>query len=103
MSGTLFLDYASLAALALLTLALLLAVLQIVRGETLPDRVLGLDLLTMLGAGYIGVIAVRTGILLYVDIAIALALAGFLATLAFARYVQHRGERNGSRIEGEGR
>lgn len=102
MTGAVFLDYASLIALALLTLALLLAVVRIVRGDTLPDRALGLDVLTTLGVGYIGVIAVRSGILLYVDIAIALALVGFLATVAFARYVHYRGERGESNPPGDG-
>jgi multicomponent Na+:H+ antiporter subunit F len=93
MTGTQFLDYATLIALALLTIALLLAVARIVRGTSLPDRVLGLDTLTTLGTGYIGVVAVRTGIMLYVDIAIALGLVGFLSTIAFARYVQYRGQK----------
>jgi multicomponent Na+:H+ antiporter subunit F len=93
MTSLQFLDYATLVALALLTIALLLAVVRIVRGSSLPDRVLGLDTLTTLGTGYIGVVAVRTGIMLYVDIAIALGLVGFLATIAFARYVHYRGEK----------
>ena len=95
MTGELFLDYATLVALALLTVALLLCVVRIVTGRTLPDRILGLDTLTTLGTGYIGVIAVRTGIMLYVDIAIALGLVGFLATVAFARFVLSRGPDGG--------
>lgn len=93
MSGAAFLDYATLGALALLTLALLVATVRIVRGPTLPDRVLGLDLLTTLATGYIGVMAVRTGFMLYVDIAIALSLLAFLATVAFARYILLRGSK----------
>jgi multicomponent Na+:H+ antiporter subunit F len=103
MTGALFLNYATLLALALLTLALLLTVLRIVRGKSLPDRILGLDTLTTLGAGYIGVVAVRTGIMLYVDIAIALALVGFLATVAFARYVHYRGTKGEAETESEER
>ncbi|MNL51782.1 putative monovalent cation/H+ antiporter subunit F [compost metagenome] len=44
--------------------------------------------------GFVGAIAVRTGLWLYLDIAIALALLGFLATVALARYVLLRGARN---------
>ena len=40
---------------------------------------------------FVGTIAIRTGQFLYLDIAIALALLGFLATIAFARYVLSRG------------
>ena len=40
--------------------------------------------------GFIAVLAIRTGQTLYVDIAIALGLVGFLATVAFARFVSQR-------------
>jgi multicomponent Na+:H+ antiporter subunit F len=40
--------------------------------------------------GFVGALAIRTGLTLYIDIAIALALLGFLATVAFARYIISR-------------
>lgn len=87
MSGAVFLDWASLIALVLLAAALLVSLVRIVIGPTLADRVLALDLLTVLALGFIGAISVRTGLTLYLDIAIAVALLGFLATIAFARYL----------------
>ncbi|MDK1488924.1 cation:proton antiporter [Sinorhizobium sp. 7-81] len=78
-------------ALVLLSIALLMTVLRIVRGPTLPDRVLGLDMLVAIAIGFIAVIAIKTGFSLYIDIAIALGLVGFLATVAFARFVLARG------------
>lgn len=80
-------QWATLIALVLLGLALLASVVRIVIGPTLGDRVLALDLLTVIAMGFVGAIAVRTGQMLYLDIAIALALLGFLATIAFARYI----------------
>ncbi|OHV85672.1 cation:proton antiporter [Ensifer sp. LCM 4579] len=77
--------------LVLLSVALLLTVVRIVRGPTLPDRVLGLDMLVAIAIGFIAVIAVKTGYGLYIDIAIALGLVGFLATIALARFVMTRG------------
>ena len=74
----------------LLGLAMLAAVIRIVRGPTLADRILGLDALTILAIGLVGIYAIRTGLHLYVDIAIALALVGFLSTAAFARYLLKR-------------
>ena len=44
--------------------------------------------------GFIGAIALRTGLWLYLDIAIALALLGFLATVALARYILLRGTKD---------
>lgn len=77
--------------LALLSVALLVTLVRIVRGPTLPDRVLGLDMLVAIAIGFIAVIAVKTGFSLYIDIAIALGLVGFLATIALARFVLTRG------------
>lgn len=79
-------------ALALLALAMLAAVVRIILGPTLADRILGLDTITILGLGVIATFAMRTGFYLYTDIAIALALLGFLSTLAFARYLLSRRE-----------
>jgi multicomponent Na+:H+ antiporter subunit F len=78
-------------ALVVLSLALLITILRILRGPTLPDRVLGLDMLVAIAIGFIAVMAIRTGFNLYIDIAIALGLVGFLATVAFARFILARG------------
>lgn len=91
MTAALALDWATLIALVLLGLALLVSLVRIVIGPTLSDRVLALDLMTVVAMGFVGAVAVRTGLTLYLDIAIALALLGFLATLAFARYILSRG------------
>jgi multicomponent Na+:H+ antiporter subunit F len=47
-------------------------------------------MLVGIAIGFIAVIAIRTSFNLYVDIAIALALVGFLATVAFARFILSR-------------
>lgn len=91
MSPEIFIEWATLISLVLLGLALLVSLVRIVIGPTLADRVLALDLLTVVAMGFIGAVAVRTGLWLYLDIAIALALLGFLATVALARYILLRG------------
>ncbi len=86
-------EIATTIALGLLGFALAATIVRIVRGPTTADRILGLDTVTILGVGIIGVFAVRTGLYLYVDIAVAVALVGFLSTVAFARYLlSRRGE-----------
>ena len=57
-----------------------------------PTASSGSTPITVLAIGIIGVFAVRTGLYLYVDIAIAVALVGFLSTVAFARYLLSRGQ-----------
>ena len=85
-------ELATTIAFALLGLAMLGAIVRIVRGPTLADRILGLDTITVLAIGLIGVFAIRTGLYLYVDVAVAVALVGFLSTAAFARYLLSRGQ-----------
>lgn len=75
---------------AILLAAVALALFRVVRGPTVADRVLGLDTTTLLIIGLVGVFAIRSGWPLYVDIAVALALVGFVSTAAFARYLLSR-------------
>lgn len=82
--------HATTIALAILSLALVLVFVRLVRGPSLADRILALDTMMTLAIGYIGVIAMRTGIMVYLDVAIAIGLLGFLSTVAFARYLLQR-------------
>ncbi|WP_028033326.1 cation:proton antiporter [Chelativorans sp. J32] len=89
-TGEAYLAFAELAALAILSLSFLLTVVRVLRGPALPDRVVALDMLVAIAIGFIAVIGIKTGYTLYLDIAIALGLVGFLATVAFARFVMSR-------------
>ena len=86
------LDLSVTLALGILSLSFLVTIYRIVRGPTLPDRILGLDMLVAIAIGFIAVTGIKTGYTLYVDVAIALGLVGFLATVAFARFVLSRGK-----------
>lgn len=92
MSADIILGYAVTLALATLCLAFFVTIYRIIKGPTLPDRILGLDMLVAIAIGFIAVIGIKTGFTLYVDVAIALGLVGFLATVAFARFVLSRGK-----------
>jgi multicomponent Na+:H+ antiporter subunit F len=83
-------------AIGLLLVGLLLVIVRLARGPNLGDRIMALDTLTMLAVGLIGAITVRTGLTLYLDIAIAIALVGFLSTIALARYLMVRAGKGGS-------
>jgi len=86
-----FLDVCIHISLAVLTVSFVLIVIRTVRGPGLPDRVVALDMLVAVGIGFIAAIGALTGYYLYVDIAITLGLVGFLATVAFARFILNRG------------
>jgi multicomponent Na+:H+ antiporter subunit F len=79
---------AELVALPLLSIATVLAFVRLVRGPSLPDRVVALDLLITIGVGFIAVYAITMDQPVFLDVAIVLALTSFLGTIAFAYYVE---------------
>lgn len=77
-------------ALATMVAAAALALIRLIKGPTLPDRVIALDLIAILVVGAIVTCAVKYESPVLMQPAIALALLAFLSTVAFARYVQKR-------------
>jgi multicomponent Na+:H+ antiporter subunit F len=75
-------------ALGALGVALLLAVVRLVKGPTMPDRIVAMDLVGVLVVGLIVVLAGSTGVRAALDAAIVIALVGFVGTVAYATYVQ---------------
>jgi multicomponent Na+:H+ antiporter subunit F len=75
-------------ALSLIGAGIVLAVVRLVRGPSLPDRVVALDLIATLVVGATAAYAVGTGEAVYLDVAIVLALVAFLGTVAFAHYIE---------------
>jgi multicomponent Na+:H+ antiporter subunit F len=78
-------------ALAMLSVALLLAFVRLARGPSLPDRVIALDLISILAAAIAATYAIAAEKAVFLDVAIVLALISFLGTVAFARYVERQG------------
>lgn len=70
-----------------LAVALLAATWRLLVGPTLADRVVALDLVSMLLVVFLVVFSLVSGINAYIYAAIALALIAFLATVAFAHYI----------------
>ena len=75
-------------ALVTLTVALLIAVIRLVKGPTLPDRIVAMDLVGILVVGLIVVLAASTRVTATLDAAIVIALIGFVGTIAYATYVE---------------
>ena len=82
------LDIVSQITLVTLSAALLLAFIRLVKGPTLPDRIVAMDLFGMLVVGMIVVLAGKSGVRATLDAAIVIALIGFLGTVAYATYVE---------------
>lgn len=83
--------YILLVILPLLGCGIVVAFIRLVRGPTLPDRVVALDLMATLIIAITAAYAVVTDQPAYLDAAIVLVLITFLGTVAFAYYLNRRG------------
>jgi multicomponent Na+:H+ antiporter subunit F len=71
-----------------LVVSLALVFVRLVRGPTLADRVVALDMIGFLAIGIVAVFALLAGRAAFMDAALVLALIAFMATVAFARFVE---------------
>ena len=74
----------------LMVIGVVFVFFRLLRGPSLPDRVIALDILSILGIGMIVIHAVSTNQPVFIDVAGVLALVSFLGTVAFAAYVERR-------------
>lgn len=100
MSGAQALEIATMISGALLALAMVCAAIRIVRGPTGPDRVVALDMLSMIGVAVIGLAVLASGSIAFIDIALGAALVGFLAVVAFAGFIERGSIRESDEEDG---
>lgn len=78
-------------ALGALALAMVFATVRIVRGPRAQDRVLGLDTLYINTMLLFLTLGIRNGTAFFFEAALVIALIGFVATVALAKFLM-RGE-----------
>lgn len=78
-------------------LAVALAIWRILRGPSAADRVVALDIVFSASLALVAAMALATGRVLFLDIALGLALVGFVATVVWARVVERAGARRDGR------
>ena len=76
--------------LGVLALAAVLGFVRLLRGPSLPDRVVAFDLLATVGVGISAVYSIAHNQPVFLDVAVVLALISFVGTVAFARYIEKR-------------
>lgn len=77
--------------LLVLVLAIAIAFFRLLRGPTSADRLVALDLITVLAASVLGLLAMADDESTYLSVALVIALISFLATVALALYVEQEG------------
>ena len=68
----------------------LMCLYRIAKGPSAPDRAVAIDILGTLVVGFCGLMAFRSGLEYYVNIAIAWALISFIGSLSLAKYLEGR-------------
>jgi multicomponent Na+:H+ antiporter subunit F len=74
--------------LVILAVTVIVTLVRLIKGPTLPDRVVAMDLLGVVVVGFIVVLAASTRVSATLDAAMVIALIGFVATVAYAVYVE---------------
>ncbi|MFT5431956.1 MAG: multicomponent Na+:H+ antiporter subunit F [Myxococcota bacterium] len=77
-------------AIIMLCIAMTLTTFAVVRGPGLYDRVVALDLLSVIAVGIAALESVRTGSTAFLDVALTIALVAFLGTLGAAAFGERR-------------
>lgn len=80
--------------LSLTVLSIAVGFLRLRRGPTLADRVVALDMMSAAIIVFCGLFAVLAGVEAFLDIAVALALVGFISVVALARYAERLARRS---------
>jgi multicomponent Na+:H+ antiporter subunit F len=76
-----------------LALALIMAGWRMVRGPSFADRFVALDMLTAIAVGFAAVTTLATGRGVFLDVALGISLINFVATAAFAVFLERKRRR----------
>ena len=72
----------------LIFFAIVFAVLRLIMGHTVVDRIAAVDLLTVISISMIALYAHISGRFVYLDVALVYGVLSFLAVVATARYLE---------------
>ncbi len=65
--------------------------IRLIRGPSLLDRVVALDLLSFIAVGLIVLVVIESGQSVLIDVGLGVALVAFVATVAFAQFLEMEG------------
>ena len=75
-------------AVFIIMIAISLGIYRLVKGPSVVDRVIAIDLLTLVSIALIALIAHISSRFIYIDVALVYGLLSFLGVLAVARYLE---------------
>ncbi len=82
-----FLEIALTIAFVALALGQILSMVRLVLGPTPGDRILALDTMVINALGLVVVLGIQLGVQIYFEVALLIAMLGFVSTVALARFI----------------
>jgi multicomponent K+:H+ antiporter subunit F len=70
-----------------LALAQVFSMVRLVLGPTSGDRILALDTMVINSLGLVIVLGIQQGVQIYFEVALLIAMLGFVSTVALARFI----------------
>ncbi len=70
-----------------LALAQIMSMVRLVLGPTSGDRILALDTMVINSLGLVIVLGIHQGVQIYFEVALLIAMLGFVSTVALARFI----------------
>jgi multicomponent Na+:H+ antiporter subunit F len=80
-------------ALVVLLISIALALVRLIKGPDAADRIVALDLISMLIVAFLAAESIYAGETSFLDVAIAYALIAFLGTVALARFLMRSAQK----------
>ena len=86
-AATQFLDIAIAITFMSLAIGQIMAMVRLVLGPTSGDRVLALDTMVINALGLVVMLGIYKGVQIYFEVALLIAMLGFVSTVAMARFI----------------
>ncbi|WAC62991.1 K+/H+ antiporter subunit F [Pseudoxanthomonas sp. SL93] len=83
-------EYAITGSMMVVGVSMLMALYRVLRGPTVPDRILALDTLNIAAIAELMLFGMHLGTAIYFEAALIIALLGFVSTVVLSKYVIRR-------------
>jgi multicomponent K+:H+ antiporter subunit F len=83
-------EWAIVGSMHVVGVAMLLALYRLLRGPTVPDRILALDTLFVAAIAQLMLFGMHLGTAVYFEAALVIAMLGFVGTVVLSKYVLRR-------------
>ncbi|WP_225765862.1 K+/H+ antiporter subunit F [Stenotrophomonas sp. Marseille-Q4652] len=90
MTGNMLIETSIVVCMHMVGVAMLLAIWRLLRGPTVPDRILALDTLSVTAIAQLMLFGMHLDSPIYFEAALIIAMLGFVSTVVLSKYVLRR-------------